>query len=222
MGTRQTNLIIPVEYLDNVLPEDADNQMDRQTNAVTMATAFVNTYASHYLPFDGYSVTTGSGDEDDTYTINAPNVIAQICTQVAIAFYFLSTDQVMRDGEERQLWNATLDRYKEGLRDIEIEPDEYQVTVSLDSEGYQLIARNQNIIPNTAFITSGSSNIWNNGEHFYIRKGQLDADDYYFDGWYLDGSNEKDDLEGTLTYYRSYRRDGKDYMKSYKTRRRNF
>lgn len=58
---------------------------------------------------------------------------------------------------------------------------------------------------------------WNLGTHFKIIKGSLiDNDDYFTDGWYLDASSYKDTIEGTLHYWRSYRNDGKDYMRTFK------
>ena len=59
--------------------------------------------------------------------------------------------------------------------------------------------------------------VWNLGTHFHIVKGgTIDNEDYFSDGWYLDASSYKSTLEGTLHYFRSYRNDGKDYMRTFK------
>ena len=58
---------------------------------------------------------------------------------------------------------------------------------------------------------------WNLGTHFQIIKGSaIDTEDYFTDGWYLDASDYKSTIEGTLHYWRSYRNDGKDYMRTFK------
>ena len=59
---------------------------------------------------------------------------------------------------------------------------------------------------------------WNLGTHFQIIKGSsIDNDEYFSDGWYVDASSYKSTIEGTLHYFRSYRNDGKDYMRTFKT-----
>jgi hypothetical protein len=68
-------------------------------------------------------------------------------------------------------------------------------------------------------MASEQDNVWNNGQHFRIVKGSiLDSDDYLADGWYLDASSYKGEIEGTLHYYRSFRNDGRDYMRQYVTK----
>ncbi len=62
-------------------------------------------------------------------------------------------------------------------------------------------------------------NVWNIGQHFRIIKGSLlDSDKYLYDGWYLDASGYKGTIEGTLHYFRSFRKDGRDYAASYVTK----
>lgn len=217
MGTRSDKLIIPVEYVDDWL-YDATDEDGKQTDAIYEATAFVNTYAIHYEDFDAYTTTTGSGDEEDTYTINAPRVIEHITKNVAVAIYHLSIAETWRNSDERIYWEERKKSYAEMLKEIEIQPEWYSATVSLDSNGYQLLETNKHIIPWTAYIESASSNVWNNGEDFYVVKGPLnDSDSYRYESWYLDGSNESSDLEGTIYYERSFRNDGRDYMKRMKT-----
>ena len=204
--------IIPVEYLNRELPEDATNENNALANAVTRASNLVNTWMPNYLPWDEYDE-----DSDDEFTLNVPDEIAHYTTEIAKTLYWMGVSQISRDGEEREKHQSWLNFYKAELATLEIEPVLNNVTVSLDSNGYQLIARNQNILTHNAYITSASTNIWNLGTHFFIVKGSVvDQDDYQHDGWYLDGSTYVDDLEGTLYYYRSYRRDTKDYMKSFK------
>lgn len=210
MGTLQNNTIIPARYLDEMLDDDATNQYSRIDNAVIRATVFVNTYAVNYLEFDAYTVDEGSGDNDDTYTINAPHEIEFICLDVAKTMYYMSIDHVNRDGTEWQRYKDELDYYKDMLKNINIEPKQYSVAISLNTDNAQLIARNQNIIPFSSYITSDTTNIYTNGEDFFIRKGGV-YDDEYWDGWYLDANNDPD-IEGTLYYYRSWRKDGKDYI----------
>lgn len=203
-------LIIPVAYLAKVLPSDALDTNSEQTNAVTEASAFVNTWTSkHYETWDSYTGT-------DPYTINAPSEIEYITRQVAKHMYYMNIGSVQRDGAEEEDHEARIEYYRKLLEKISIKPTEHSVAVSLDSEGYQLIAQNQNILTHKAKIDSGSSNIWNLGKHFWIKKGSaIDAEDYLIDGWYLDGSNYTSTLEGTLYYWRSYRNDSRDYMGTY-------
>jgi len=227
---RVSGLIIPVEYLDNALNGGTDED-GRETDAVTRATAFVNTYAVNYLEFDAYtendaveeSSSDSMEDEQPTiYTINAPKIIEHICLQAAIAIYKLSLDEVYRNGEEREYWEARLKGYQEDLKTIDVEPEKFSKTISLNSYGCMLIARNQNIIPWTAYVISATTNVWNVGEHFEIRKGgRFDTSGSsaveYIDGWYFDASVFISSMEGTLYYHRSYRKDTKDYMKLIKS-----
>lgn len=202
-------LIIPTDHLEKVLPSDANDTLSAITNAVTEASAFVNTWTSkHYETWDDY--TAGS---NDTYTFGAPREIVRICTQVSKHMYYLNVGSITRDGAEDVDHENRLEYYRDILEKIDVKPTEHNTTISLDSEGYQLIAQNQNILTHKAKIDSGSSNIWNLGIHFFVVKGSaIDSDDYLMDAWYLNGSSYSSTLEGTLYYWRSYRNDGKDYM----------
>ncbi|MBU2177661.1 MAG: hypothetical protein KJ556_21425, partial [Gammaproteobacteria bacterium] len=201
------------------------------TNAVTEATAFVNTWTSrNYLEWEAYSTqaeegagassssssssTSGDGSraDDTTYTINAPNEIARICLQVSKIMYWQGQGHISRDGEEDEKLEGRLEYYRQLLEKIEISPVKKDVTISLDTNGCQLIGRNLNIIPWNSYVVSASTNMWNQGEHWTIRKGGT-YDDEYYDGWYFDASNYTDTMEGTLYYWRSYRKDTKDYMR---------
>lgn len=224
-------LIIPIEYLDRELPEDATDVDGALTNAVTEATAFVNTWTSrNYLEWEEYSTeeeegagassssSSSSSSTDasiagpETYIINAPREIARICLQVAKIMYWQGQGQISRDGEEDEKLEARLEYYRQLLEKIEISPVKKNVSISLDTNGCQLIGRNQNVVPWSSYVISATTNIWNQGEHWTIRKGGL-YDDEYYDGWYFDASNYTSTMEGTLYYWRSYRRDTKDYMR---------
>lgn len=207
-------LIIPTAYLAKVLPSDALDTNEEQTNAVTEASAFVNTWTSrHYETWEAYTDNGGG-----SYTINAPSEIEYVTRQVAKHMYYMNIGSVMRDGAEDVDHERRIEYYRVLLETIDVKPTQHSTAVSLDSEGYQLIAQNENILTHKAKIDSGSSNIWNLGKHFWIKKGSIiDTDDYLTDGWYLDGSTYASTLEGTLYYWRSYRNDGRDYMMTYLT-----
>lgn len=208
-------LIIPVSYLAKVLPSDALDSNSEQTNAITEASAFVNTWTSkHYESWEAY---TDNGD--DTYTINAPSEIVYVARQVAKHMYFMNIGSVQRDGAEEVDHEQRIEYYRNLLEKIQVKPTEHTLSISLDSDGYQIIAQRQNILTHKANIVSGSTNVWNLGKHFRIIKGSaIDSDDYLMDGWYLDGSNYASTLEGTLHYWRSYRNDGRDYMATFVNR----
>lgn len=63
-------------------------------------------------------------------------------------------------------------------------------------------------------MASEQETVWNNGTHFSVVRGNCigDNDSYFNNGWYLDASQYKGTIEGTLHYWRSYRNDGRDYM----------
>lgn len=73
-------------------------------------------------------------------------------------------------------------------------------------------------------MASEHNPVWNLGTHFNIVRGNCigDNDDYFNDGFYLDASQYKSTIEGTLHYWRSYRNDGRDYMTSFKNSWGNF
>lgn len=208
--------IISTAMLQKILPSDATDTNSEITNAVTMSNAIVNTETSdRYESWEDYSDTS----------IVAPADIGFYCLQIAKHIYYQNIGSVVRDGAEEIDHEERIDYYRNLLKKIKIPPKLCTLTISLDSDGYQLIARNQNILTYKGYIISSDSSSsdsgatrWNIGTHFWILKGsQIDTDSYWTDGWYLDGSSHKDDLEGTLYYYRSYRIDGKDYMWTEKT-----
>ena len=216
-------LIIPVSYLAKVLPSDATDTNSEQTNAVTEASAFVDTWTSkHYEPWDDYTGTS---------TLNAPREICYITTQLAKHMYYMNIGSTQRDGAEDVDHEARIEYYRNLLTNIDVKPTEHTLTINLDDDGYQLIARNKNILTCRGYIgpiaensssssdgTEDSDVVWNLGVHYFIRRGSsIDTQEYWNDGWYVDGTTYKDSLSGVLHYWRSYRNDGKDYMATYKT-----
>jgi hypothetical protein len=177
------------------------------TRAVNESSGLVNTWCVKYEQWP---------DHDDTQT--PPYEIKRSCLEVAKALYYLSIGQVNRDGNENETWQDVLDFYKIYLETIEVEPTQYSVTISLDSNGVQLIGRNVNILRyhnKKCYVTSvaaPTTTIWNQGVHWDIRKGN-DSDNEFLDGWYFDAETYEDTIEGTLYYVRSWRNDGLDYQK---------
>ena len=142
-------LIIPTTHLQKYLPSDASDTNSEITNAVTEASAFVNTITSrHYETWDDYS---GSGA---SYSLNAPREICYIATQIAKHMYYQNIGSVQRDGAEEIDHEARIEYYRALLEKIDVKPVEYQININLDSNGYMLIARNKNILPYKAHIVS--------------------------------------------------------------------
>jgi len=209
MGTIQTYAIIPVAYLDRELPSDSDDTNSAETNAILEATDFCNTHADKY---DRWPAHTDNGD--GTYVINAPRQVQRICTEVSKAMFWMGQGQINRDGTEDTTWEEVLNFYEDKLNKLSVEPTIYSVAISLDGNGVQLLARNQNILPyhTESKVTSLTTNIWNQGYHWNIRRG-LDADDEYTDGWYFDAEQYSSSIEGTIYFARSWRADGLDYLR---------
>jgi len=197
--------IISTTLLTNELPSDAD--ATAVTNAVAESSVLVNTWAVNY---EGFPDISGS-------TIMAPREVARACLEIAKALYWTGVGQVYRDGNESESWQALLDYYETYLGKIDIEPTGSSKTISLDSNGVQLIARGQHILRyhpknRVESAASPSSIIWNQGTHWDIRKGS-DPDAEFLDGWYFDAATYDETIEGTLYYYRSWRNDSKDYLR---------
>ena len=112
------SLIIPDLHLERVLPSDANNRQNAISNAVTEASAFVNTWTSkHYETWDAYI----EGD-NDSYTFGAPREIVRICTQVAKHMYYLNVGSVVRDGAEEVDHEERLEYYRNVLEKIDVKP----------------------------------------------------------------------------------------------------
>ena len=199
--------IISVAHLQAVLPSDASDTAQAITNAVNEASSLVNSWATHYLPFDEVS---------NAGATQAPSLVVYYCRQIAKIIYLMNIGQIFRDGSEGKTLQDDLEYYHKLVSDMSIEPTLHTKTVAFDSNYRMLIARGQNIIPShpQCKIESGASpqNAWNIGEHFNITRGRMYDGDYE-DGWYLNAVTDKAEIEGTLTYVRTYRNDGYDYMK---------
>ena len=198
-------MIIPVAYLGNELPTGSADTNSEETNAIKQATDFIHAYATHYDLFPDYS---GSAPV-------APDYIVRTCIEVAKAYYWMNRGQVYRAGTEQQAWDTVLDRYRKELRTVDILPTISSVTIELDSNHVQLIARNQNILRHhpQCRVVGLTTGIWNQGHHWDIRRGE-DPDSEQLDGWYLDADYGYS-VEGTLYYARSWRNDGVDYQRWY-------
>ncbi len=198
--------IISAKDQMSVLPSDADDTDGLVTLAASSASSFINTWtARKYYPFEDFNSTTG--------TARAPAIIVAKCKEIGKAFYYLSIDEEDRDGDEKEKWTKYLDRQQKILPDIHIPASINTQVVSFDSNGAMLIGADNGIgypqiIPFNAKVASGSTNVWINNTNFFVRKGGLNTDEYP-DAWYL--YRVDTDLEGTLTYTRTYRSDGADY-----------
>lgn len=193
--------IITTTQLSNELPTGYTTA--QLTTAVNEASRLVNTWCIHYEEWP-----------ESTETPDSPYEIQRACIEIAKTLFFLAIGQQDRDGEEGDKLGDTLKYYEGYLKTIEVEPEIISVAISLDSNGVQLIARNQNILryhPKCK-VVSGLTNIWNQGWHWDIRKG-IYTDDEQLDGWYFDAETYEDTIEGTLHYARSWRNDGLDYQK---------
>lgn len=197
--------IISTTNLSNELPSDTD--ATALTDAVNQGSRLTQTWAKHYEVFPDHAANV----------IQAPDEIGRACLEISKAVYWMRVGQVYRDSQELSTWQDMLDYYKKYLAEIELEPEGSSVTISLNSDGVQLIARNQHILPYhpscRVTSTAGPTTVfWNQGFHWDIRKGN-DAEDEFLDGWYLDAEQYKSTIEGTLYYYRSFRNDYLDYLK---------
>lgn len=204
-------MIVPVSYLTRELPSDASDSDGLITGAIIEAGQFVNTWAKQYEQWPDYTDNGGG-----SYTINAPREISRICTQIAKLLYYQAIGRVDRDGLEDERNDKRMEGYKVLLGEIEVSPTVYNLTINLNSDGTQLIARNQKILRYHPLcrIESHTSpaNITYQGQDWDIRQGGT-FDSEYADGWYLDSLGNDDLIEGTLYYARSWRNDNKDYIR---------
>ena len=197
--------IISTTNLSNELPSDTNSTA--LTDAVNQGSNLTQTWAKNYEWFPDHV----------SDVIQAPDEIGRICLEICKAVYWQRVGQIYRDSQEITTWQDVLDHYRDYLRQIELEPEESSTTISLNSDGIQLIARNQHILPyhpscRVTSLADATGTMWNQGYHWEIRKGN-DADDEFLDGWYFDAEQYKSTIEGTLYYFRSYRSDFLDYQK---------
>lgn len=201
--------IISVTKLQNRLPTGAKNTNNQITDAVNMATTFVNGWAEHYDPFDEFSVSPD--------TVNAPANIESICLEVGEAFYFRNIAQIDRNGEEMTFWNDVLNTNKETLKEINIEPEWIEQTIILDSNDAMIIGdRNgggdfPRVIPQKAQIITTGKAVFIRFDDWDIRRGGVYTDQYP-DAWYLYA--ETTAMNGhILRYMRTFRNDSIDYAR---------
>ena len=193
--------IITTTQLSDELPTGYTSA--QLTNAVNESSRLVNTWCIKYEEWP-----------ESTDTPDAPYEIQRACIEIAKALFYLGINQQDRDGEEGDKHGDTLKYYEGYLKTIDVAPEILSVAISLDSNGVQLIARNQHILryhPKCR-VESDTTNIWNQCWHWDIRKGVY-TDDEQLDGWYFDAETYEDTIEGTLYYARSWRNDGLDYQK---------
>lgn len=202
--------IIPIQYLREELPDDAVNSRGEMTDAIYQATAFVNTYARNYWPFDEFNSSASP------QVPRAPYEIVSICKQVAKLYYYQNIGERYRDGNEGEVIGDQFDRYKDELRSIRIEPTWEEQTVSLDSNNAMVVGdRNAGgmwpqVIPQTVQVISGSTNVWVSPDDWTVTMGGR-YDNEYPDAWYLYA--ESSSVEGTMRFMRTYRNDRGDYAR---------
>jgi len=205
--------IISVRLLDSELPSDANDNNGDETYAVAQASAFVNTWATHYDPFDDY---TTEADSPYTEVFNAPSIIVRECLEIAKAMYYMRVGQIYMDGEEKRLWADFLSSKEKSLMRIQIEPEWKSQPILLNSCNSMVIGSRSSlgtwprVIPQTAQVVSASNNTWIPPNDWYIRMGGSYSGEYP-DAWYFYASSSK--VEGTLRYMRTFRNDGYDYAR---------
>ncbi len=200
--------IIPVSLLESELPDSAENNNNELTKAVNRATSFVNTWTSKkYDPWDNFTT--------NDVTV-APDAIVEIAVEVAKMFYQKTAGVVWRDGEDNDLYADAKENFKTELMDIIVPPEFQTLTISLDPNDSMVIGSRTTttgiwtrVLPAFSHITSASVNIYVYGEDFAISKGGYNEDEYP-DAWYLRA--EDSNVEGVLSYQRTYRKDMHDYL----------
>jgi len=202
-------LIVPVATITAQLPSDAVDTNNWITDAAYKATAFCNSYAVNYDPFDEYNASTDA--------TRAPYEVVHICTEIAKVFYYMAAGQIYRDGSETETWQSVLNNFKTELMELKIEPTWEEQTISLDSNSQMIIGdRNAGgafprVIPFRAEVISDTTNVWTEGEDWYIRKGS-GYDDTHRNAWYM-VTDTSETVEGTLRYMRTYKNNAEDYGK---------
>jgi hypothetical protein len=202
--------IISTVHLERELPPGFTNENDALGDAVAEASAFVNTYARNYDPFDDFSASP--------LEILAPREVGRICIEVAKNFYFLRIGESSRNGEEIAFREAMLDKKITQLQKLNIEPTWESQAISLDSNNAMVIgSRNTTtgryprvLVTTLNNVVSAAGNVWTWSEDWEISKGGR-FDDEEPSAWYFYAN--QDGVEGTLHYLRTYRNDTFDYMK---------
>ncbi len=200
--------IISTAYLQAELPT-VDFDSTAAASAVVRASGFCNTWTSkHYYAWDDYQASPDLP--------LAPPEIVQICLELAKCYYYLTTNEENADGDKVERCYSIIEVQKQELLNIDIAPTLESLTISLSSENTQVIG-SQNTTSGTfpqvlksSSIISDSSNVWNYGDDYTMRKGGANTDEYY-NAYYLEANSSS--VEGTLKYWRTYRNDGIDYMR---------
>ena len=201
--------IISESLLENELPDSAENANNYITMAVNRASGFVNTWTSKsYDPWDNYDTAND--------VARAPSEIVAYTINIAKLEFNRINGVVSRDEDDNDIYEESINRYKEELSNIDISPIFVDQTISLDSNYNMLIGSRTTtsgiwtrVIPKNAFITSAGSSVYIVNDDFWITKGGT-YDDEYPEAWYL-RTNQGSSVEGTLSYMRTYRKDMKDY-----------
>jgi hypothetical protein len=200
--------IIPVSMLENFLPADAENNNTELSNAVNSASGHVNSWTSNkYDTWDNYNETNGKP--------RAPFNIVDYTLKIAKVIFQQNTNSVSRGGDDDP--DELLKTYEDALKIIQVPPSFIDQTISLDSNGSQIIGSRTTttgkwtrVVPADSHITSGGSSVYVYNDDFWINKGG-DYDNEYTDAWYL-RTNTGSSVEGTLSYRRTYRNDMHDYL----------
>ena len=208
--------IISTSMLSNRLPGVAAGS--DLTSAVNRASAFVNTWAQDYDPFDDF--------QESPEVILAPAEIGSVCLEVAEAEYYIEIGQVQRDGNDDFTWHDFKALKKEELKEINIEPTWETQAISLNSDYVMLIGSRTTsggmwprIIPFTAQVISASGDSavqWVQPDDWQVILGGENItrvnSSQFPDAWYL-VVNRGSAVEGTLRYMRTYRNDTIDFMR---------
>jgi len=202
--------IIPESLLENELYDSAENTNNYLTTAVNRATGFVNTWTSNkYDPWDNYDTSNN--------TVRAPSEIVSYTINIAKLEFGRINGVVSRDEDGNDLYEESIKNYQDELSTINVTPLFQTQTVSLDANGCMVIGSRTTtsgiwtrVLPKNAHIESAGSSVYVVVDDFWITKGG-DYDNEYPDAWYLrttTGSN----VEGTLSYMRTFRKDMRDYL----------
>jgi hypothetical protein len=209
--------IISTSMLSARLPGTATST--HLTDAVNRASAFVNTWAINYDPFDDY--------QESPEAILAPQDIGEICLEVGVAMYYKARGQITHDGLIDETIDGQLLRKRTELKEIQIEPTWSTQTISLNSDNVMVIGSRTTtggmwprIIPFTAQVISANGDAttqWVQPDDWEIVRGgdnkfNNSGSSQFPDAWYFvvdSGSS----VEGTLRYMRTWRNDTRDYMR---------
>lgn len=201
--------IISTTHLSRELPSDATDTDNQITDAVTQASAFVDTWTSkHFFPFEDYTASP--------LATNAPDVIVRKCIEIAKAIYYQRIAWTNGRGDEGVYWDQRLKEYRNDLEKITIAPTWTEETISLSAINTMGLGNRTNgggwtqVIPSTAQVVDSGSDVWIYPDDWEISMGGRYSDEYT-DRWYLYSNTSS--LSGTIRYMKTYRNDGLDYAR---------